>query len=89
MELIPSLKNFLHFRRELSKLEKLKKPTQKKILIFQERELSSTKLKKLLYFFQKKLFLYFRREIAKPENQKKSTLKKFLIFLQKQLFTIF
>ena len=44
---------------------KNKKNTLKKFLIFREMELSSLKLKKLLYL---------KRELAKPENQK------FLIF---------
>ena len=32
----PSLKNFLYFRRELSQLEKSKKPTLEKVLIVRE-----------------------------------------------------
>ena len=40
-------------------------------------ELSSLKIKKLLYF---------RRELANPKKQTKSTLKKFLIILQKTFF---
>ena len=35
-----------HFRRELSELEKCKKPSLEKFLIFREMELSSPKFKK-------------------------------------------
>ena len=52
---------FLYFRKELSEIEKRKKPALKKFLIFQEMEISSLKLKKLLYF---------RTELTKPEKQK-------------------
>ena len=43
-----SLIFFLYFRKKLSKLKKYKKHTLKKCLIFQEMELPSLKLKKLL-----------------------------------------
>ena len=43
--------NFLYFRKELSEIKKLKKPTVEKFLLFMEMELASTKLKKFLYFF--------------------------------------
>ena len=45
-----SLKN-KKFEEGTSELEKIKKPTLKKILIFREMELFSPKLKNLLYFF--------------------------------------
>ena len=54
--------------RELSELKKQKKSTLKRFLLFQEIELFSPKLKKVLYFFQNKLFLYFRR-LDKPKKQ--------------------
>ena len=63
---LPNLIFFLYFRKKLSELEKEKKPTLEKFLIFWEMEHSSSKLKKLLYF---------RRELAKLENQN------FLIYL--------
>ena len=50
-------KNFLFFRRGLSELEKLKKPTLKKFLIFREMELSVPCLKNS-YFFLKKILIF-------------------------------
>ena len=44
---------FLDFRKGLSELERQKEPTLKKFLIFREMELSSSKLKKLLYIRRK------------------------------------
>ena len=47
-------KKLLTFQEGTFRAQKIKKPTQKKFLIFREMELFSPKLKKLLYFFQKK-----------------------------------
>ena len=55
----PSLRNFLYFRRELSKLKKQKKLTLKKFLIFRQMKHSSPKVKKNLFnslYFPKKQF---------------------------------
>ena len=60
-----SLKN-KKVQEETFRVRKIKIPALKKFLTFWEMELSSLKLKRLLYF---------RRELAKPEKQK------FLIFL--------
>ena len=56
-----------------SKLEKIKENLPKKFLIFQEMELSSSKIKKFLIFQEMELssfifFLYFRKEL--PELKK-------------------
>ena len=48
-----------------SQVQKIKKPTLKEFLIFQEMAFSSPKLTKLLIFFCKQFFLYFRRELSK------------------------
>ena len=57
--LVPTLKNC--YPEWTFQARKLKKPTlKKKSQIFREMEISSPKLKKLLYF---------RRELAKPEKQ--------------------
>ena len=63
-----TVKNFLYFRKELSGLEKLKKITLKKFLIFWEMELSSLKIKNFLIFFQIKNLLYFRRRTCKAPS---------------------
>ena len=46
--------------------------------MFQEMELHSTKLKKLLYFFLRKFFLLFQEEISEPEKQKFLVIRLFL-----------
>ena len=52
---------------KLSELEKLKKPSLKKFLIFREMELSSSKFKKLLIF---------QERTSKPEKQTKTPTQK-------------
>ena len=65
------LKNFLYFpKRGNFPDSENKKSTLKKFILFWEMELSSLKLKKLIYFLKKKNLLYFRRELSQPENQK-------------------
>ena len=77
----------------LSELEKLKEPTLKKILIFREMDLSSSRLKKLLMFQENtcniwkiKNFLYFISNInvnVSYKEAKCSKLKYFLIIIIK------
>ena len=66
----PNLKKLLSGVNFPSSKVKKTHSEKKKCQIFREMEISSPKLKKLLYF---------RRELAKPEKQK------FLIFLEKVL----
>ena len=75
--------------------------SKKVFFIFQEMELSSPKIKKVLIFSQKKLFLYFRkwnfpalrikyfrRELSDLEKQKKNLSEKFLIFQETELCSL-
>ena len=72
------LKKLLIFQEGTFRARKIKKSGLKKCLIFREMELSSSSLK-TLYIFSEKKFLYFRRKLAKPEKQK------FLMFREKYL----
>ena len=58
---LPSLISFLYFRKELSKLEKIKIITLKFFLYFGKWNLLPPRLKR---------FLYFRREYVKPKSKK-------------------
>ena len=84
--------NFLYFR---------KRKPRKKVLIFQEMELSSSKIKKFVIFSQKTAFLVFLEMEQAPKNKKKfapskfllfqemETPKKFIIFFRRNAFLIF
>ena len=68
----------------LKKPKKRKKSTPKEFLIFQEMELSSSKIKNFFIFTEMKLlahiFLLFQEGTFRAQKIKKHTLKRFLIF---------